>query len=72
MQDEWGLYDPEQCGFAALLERLDELTRTNAEEKKDGEGRLLSCAGDAFQGTSPDAGRAAVARIDGNGPGSNT
>ncbi|HUR34444.1 MAG TPA: hypothetical protein VM032_11665, partial [Vicinamibacterales bacterium] len=26
MQDEWGLYDPEQCGFAALLERLRELT----------------------------------------------
>jgi hypothetical protein len=26
MQDEWGLYDPEQCGFAALLERLEELT----------------------------------------------
>jgi hypothetical protein len=26
MQDEWGLYDPEQCGFAALLERLEEMT----------------------------------------------
>lgn len=25
MQDEWGLYDPEQCGFAALLTRLEEL-----------------------------------------------
>lgn len=24
-QDEWGLYDPEQCGFAALLLRLEEL-----------------------------------------------
>jgi hypothetical protein len=35
-QDEWGIYDPEQCGFAALLERLDELTRTEAEEKEGG------------------------------------
>jgi len=38
MQDEWGLYDPEQCGFAALLERLEELTETEAAEK-EGEGR---------------------------------
>ena len=38
MQDEWGLYDPEQCGFAALLERLEELTETDAAEK-EGEGR---------------------------------
>lgn len=38
MQDEWGLYDPEQCGFAALLERLEELTEAEADEK-EGEGR---------------------------------
>ncbi len=38
MQDEWGLYDPEQCGFAALLARLEELTETDAAEK-EGEGR---------------------------------
>lgn len=25
-QDEWGLFDPEQCGFAALVARLEELT----------------------------------------------
>lgn len=25
VQDEWGLFDPEQCGFAALLQKLDEL-----------------------------------------------
>jgi hypothetical protein len=29
MQDEWGLFDPEQCGFAALLEKLDEITEAN-------------------------------------------
>jgi CheY-like chemotaxis protein len=27
LQDEWGLFDPEQCGFAALVARLEELTR---------------------------------------------
>jgi hypothetical protein len=26
-QDEWGFFDPEQCGFAALLEKLDEITQ---------------------------------------------
>jgi hypothetical protein len=26
MQDEWGFFDPEQCGFAALLAKLDEIT----------------------------------------------
>jgi hypothetical protein len=25
-QDEWGLFDPEQCGFAALVAKLDEVT----------------------------------------------
>lgn len=26
MQDEWGFFDPEQCGFAALLAKLEEIT----------------------------------------------
>lgn len=26
VQDEWGFFDPEQCGFAALLAKLDEIT----------------------------------------------
>jgi hypothetical protein len=34
MQDEWGLYDPEQCGFSALLARLQQLAETQAEEKE--------------------------------------
>jgi hypothetical protein len=25
IQDEWGFFDPEQCGFAALLHKLDEI-----------------------------------------------
>ena len=28
VQDEWGLFDPEQCGFAALLAKLDEFSDT--------------------------------------------
>ena len=29
IQDEWGLFDPAQCGFAALLSKLDEITDTS-------------------------------------------
>jgi CheY-like chemotaxis protein len=29
VQDEWGFFDPEQCGFAALLAKLDEVTATD-------------------------------------------
>jgi hypothetical protein len=28
IQDEWGFFDPEQCGFAALLAKLDEVTKS--------------------------------------------
>ena len=31
-QDEWGLFDPAQCGFAALLEKLNEVTDTEESE----------------------------------------
>jgi len=30
IQDEWGLFDPEQCGFAALLAKLEEVTEEEA------------------------------------------
>jgi len=26
VQDEWGFFDPSKCGFAALLQKLDEIT----------------------------------------------
>ncbi len=26
VQDEWGFFDPSQCGFAALVDKLDEIT----------------------------------------------
>jgi hypothetical protein len=32
IQDEWGFFDPEQCGFSALLAKLDEITDVAAEE----------------------------------------
>jgi hypothetical protein len=31
VQDEWGFFDPEQCGFAALLAKLDEITEEDVE-----------------------------------------
>jgi hypothetical protein len=31
VQDEWGFFDPEQCGFTALLAKLDEISTTNDE-----------------------------------------
>jgi hypothetical protein len=31
VQDEWGFFDPQQCGFAALLAKLDEITESNEE-----------------------------------------
>jgi hypothetical protein len=37
-QDEWGFFDPAQCGFAALLAKLDEIT----EPGDDTEGRRAS------------------------------
>ena len=26
VQDEWGFFDPEQCGFSTLLAKLEEIT----------------------------------------------
>ena len=36
IEDEWGLFDPEQCGFAALLDKLDEITAAlpNAQQRR--------------------------------------
>jgi len=33
IQDEWGFFDPEQCGFAALLAKLDEVA-TNGDARR--------------------------------------
>jgi hypothetical protein len=36
IQDEWGFFDPEQCGFAALLAKLDEMTESGDETEAGG------------------------------------
>jgi hypothetical protein len=36
IQDEWGFFDPEQCGFAALLAKLDEITEEDPEFDPEG------------------------------------
>lgn len=44
VQDEWGLFDPSQCGFAALLDKLDEITAQERTGRKrdDVEVRVIS------------------------------
>ena len=37
VQDEWGFFDPAQCGFAALLDKLDEITDSQeADDRYEG------------------------------------
>jgi hypothetical protein len=33
-QDEWGMFDPQQCGFAALLAKLDAMAEEEPKEKR--------------------------------------
>jgi hypothetical protein len=33
-QDEWGFFDPDQCGFAALLEKLQEITEDDQRPRR--------------------------------------
>jgi len=35
VQDDWGFFDPEQCGFAALIAKLDEIIKTE-DRRPDG------------------------------------
>jgi hypothetical protein len=34
VQDEWGFFDPEQCGFSALLTKLDEISEDEKRSSK--------------------------------------
>jgi nitrous oxide reductase len=34
IQDEWGFFDPQQCGFAALLAKLDEFSDADEPEAR--------------------------------------
>jgi hypothetical protein len=37
VQDEWGFFDPSKCGFAALLQKLDEITDDDKQRASDAE-----------------------------------
>jgi hypothetical protein len=34
VEDEWGFFDPEQCGFSALLTKLDEISEDEKRSSK--------------------------------------
>ncbi len=36
VQDEWGIFDPNRCGFAALVDKLDEVSDEKTEQPKNG------------------------------------
>jgi hypothetical protein len=36
VQDEWGMFDPNRCGFAALVDKLDEVADEKAEQPQNG------------------------------------
>jgi hypothetical protein len=43
IQDEWGLFDPQQCGFAALVAKLESVTEDEDVERQRGtSARLVS------------------------------
>jgi hypothetical protein len=44
VQDEWGIFDPNQCGFAALVDRLDEVSdeKTETPPRKGTKVRVIS------------------------------
>jgi hypothetical protein len=45
VEDEWGLFDPEQCGFAALVAKLDEVTAADEEQNAAHAAvRVISCS----------------------------
>jgi hypothetical protein len=44
-QDEWGMFDPDRCGFAAVGDKLDEASNEKAKQPhKGGKSRVLSCS----------------------------
>ena len=44
VRDEWGLFDPEHCGFAALVNKLDEVTDEEDQKRRKTKVRLISWA----------------------------
>jgi CheY-like chemotaxis protein len=42
VQDEWGMFDPDQCGFAALVAKLDEITEEGTDQNADTTVRVIA------------------------------
>ena len=47
--DEWGLYDPNRCGFAALVDKLNEVTDDKDDKTKKTKIDWADAHSDAFQ-----------------------
>jgi hypothetical protein len=42
-QDEWGMFDPNRCGFAAVVDKLDEVSDKKVEQPRTGgKARVIS------------------------------
>jgi hypothetical protein len=42
-QDEWGMFDPNRCGFAAVVDKLDEVSDKKVEQTRNGgKARVIS------------------------------
>lgn len=42
-QDEWGLFDPDRCGFAAVVQKLNEVTDDDDPKANRTSVRVISC-----------------------------
>jgi hypothetical protein len=42
-QDEWGLFDPDRCGFAAVVQKLNEVTDDEDPKANRTSVRVISC-----------------------------
>jgi hypothetical protein len=42
VQDEWGMFDPNRCGFAAVVDKLDEVAEKKEQPPQRGKVRLIS------------------------------
>ena len=42
-QDEWGLFDPDRCGFAAVVQKLNEVTDDEDPKTNRTSARVISC-----------------------------
>jgi hypothetical protein len=51
--DEWGIYDPDQAGLAAVLDRVEALRRLGPEPDAKAMVRSMIRANDLLKGTDP-------------------